>query len=228
MPVRSREGPLPFMLNRLLVAGLLVGAAAAAPAEETALPGAVADAVAVAAPDAAKVETPSSARSPAAGTNTALVSASTLERGTVEVAAAPERPVRWVTSTEWSGRRYRWSLHRGSLDIGLAFQSRDSAIRPLDEHNESAAPLVPTLPTLSLGVRRVGRGDGAAASSLLERAFDRPGQGAYTSRVGIEWKPAQSQLNFLRDGLGVRLDGNDRMSVRLRKGVLGIYVQRKF
>jgi hypothetical protein len=29
-------------------------------------------------------------------------------------------------------------------------------------------------------------------------------------------------------GLGIRLDGDDRMTVRLRKGVLGIYMQRKF
>ena len=220
--------PLRPALNRLVTAGLLVGAAAAAPAQETVLPVAAATDAAAAARDAARVETASPARSAPAGSNAAPVSTATLERAAPQAAAAPEPPVRWVTSTEWSGRRYRWSLHRGSLDIGLAFEPRDSALRPLDEHTESAAPLVPTLPTLSLGVRRVGRRDGAAASSLLERALDRPAEGAYTSRVGIEWKPAQSQLNFLRDGLGVRLDGNDRMSVRLRKGVLSVYVQRKF
>jgi hypothetical protein len=219
--------PLQFALNRLVVAGLLLGAAAAAPAEEAALPGVVAVDAAVAARDPAPVEIASFAPPAAAGSNTVAVAPSTLERAAPQ-AAAPEVPVRWVTSSEWSGRRYRWSLQRGSLDIGLAFEPRDAALRPLDEHNESAAPLVPTLPTLSLGVRRVGRGEGAAASSLLERALDRPGEGGYTSRVGIEWKPAQSQLNFLRDGLGVRLDGNDRMSVRLRKGVLSVYVQRKF
>ena len=51
---------------------------------------------------------------------------------------------------------------------------------------------------------------------------------AYVSKVGLEWKPAQSQVNFLREGLGFRLDGNDRMTVRLRKGVIGVYMHRKF
>jgi len=201
---------LPRALNRLLVASLLLGTAAAALADEAALP-----------------DSPGSGPLvPAAHAVPAPVAL--MDRDPLRSADAEEVPLHWVASAEWSGRRYRWSLQRGALDIGLAFEPIDPGLRPLDLRSQSPAPLVPTLPTLSVGVHRVAQGGLPVASSLLERALGAPREGAYSSRVGIEWKPAQSQLNFLRDGLGVRLDGNDRMTVRLRKGVLGIYMHRKF
>ena len=143
------------------------------------------------------------------------------------IAVATTSPSRhWVTSAEWSGRSYRWSAQRGPLDIGLAFDASDPALAPVELSREASAVLVPTLPTISLGLRRGGPAD---ASTLLQRAFGAAdGNGASVSRVGIEWKPAQPQVNFLREGLGVRLDGNDRMTVRLRKGMIGIYMHRKF
>jgi hypothetical protein len=197
-------------LSRVLAASLLLGTAAAAGAEETSLPGAPATGPLV--PAAHIVPFP----------------APLVDRDPERIADPAEVPQRWMASAEWSGRRYRWSLQRGALDIGLAFEPIDPGLRPLDLRSQSPAPLVPTLPTLSLGVHRVGQGGLPVASNLLERALGAPREGGYSSRVGIEWKPAQSQLNFLRDGLGVRLDGNDRMTVRLRKGVLGIYMHRKF
>ena len=51
---------------------------------------------------------------------------------------------------------------------------------------------------------------------------------SYGSKIGVEWKPAEPEINFLREGLGIRLEGNNRMTVRLRKGMLGIYMHRKF
>ena len=47
------------------------------------------------------------------------------------------------------------------------------------------------------------------------------------SKVGIEWKPAQSQV-FFNGGVGVRLTGDDSVVMRLRKGTLGLYVKRSF
>jgi hypothetical protein len=47
------------------------------------------------------------------------------------------------------------------------------------------------------------------------------------SRVGIEYKPAQSQV-FLNHGLGFRLGGDDKLTMRLRKGSLGLYLKRNF
>ena len=134
-------------------------------------------------------------------------------------------PRRWVTSAEWSHRSYRWSAQRGPVDVGIGFDASDAPLNPLDLHHDAAAPLVPTLPTISLGMRRAGS---VIPASLLERALGASDPGGSVSRVGIEWKPAQPQVAFLRGGLGVRLDGNDRMTVRLRKGMLAIYMHRKF
>ena len=147
-----------------------------------------------------------------------------------------ERPVagraatarsRWSAAADLSGGDYRLGVHRGSLDLGLSFASTAPSGRAFDFRSEQTGPIVPMLPSLSLGLRR-SSGSAPSASSLLERATGADSGNAYVSRIGLEWKPAQPQVNFLREGLGIRLDNNDRMSLRLRKGVLGVYMQRKF
>jgi hypothetical protein len=81
------------------------------------------------------------------------------------------------------------------------------------------------LPALSLGLRSV---EGpASGSSLAERALGSATTEPAVSKVGIQWKPAQSRV-FLHQGLGFRLGGDDRVVMRLRKGSLGIYMQRRF
>jgi len=95
-----------------------------------------------------------------------------------------------------------------------------------DLRADNVGPLVPTLPSLSVGLRREGQAP--TASTLRDRSTGSASSASYVSKIGLEWKPPQSQVNFLREGLGIRLDGNDRMTVRLRKGVLGLYMQRKF
>ncbi|HEX7442008.1 MAG TPA: hypothetical protein VF319_18135 [Caldimonas sp.] len=100
--------------------------------------------------------------------------------------------------------------------------------RPFDSRSDTQGPLPATLPALSLGLRRLAAEQPTPASTLLERALGQAGAESTLSKVGVEWKPAEPQVNFLREGLGIRLDGNDRMTVRLRRGVLGIYMQRRF
>ena len=104
---------------------------------------------------------------------------------------------------------------------------RQSGRRIDDFQSEAPGPLLPTLPTLSVGLRRDAQLP-ATASSLLERSTGAASNVAYVSKIGLQWKPPQSQVNFLREGLGIRLDGNNRMTVRLRKGLVGVYMQRKF
>ena len=65
-----------------------------------------------------------------------------------------------------------------------------------------------------------------AASNLVDRTFGSGGE-SYVRKVGIEWKPAQSRV-FLNQGLGIRLDGDDRVMVRMRKGSLGLYLRSNF
>jgi hypothetical protein len=143
-------------------------------------------------------------------------------------AELPVLPPGWSSSAALSGGVYRWSLSRGALDIGMSVEAPGRDARPFDSRFDTSRPLPATLPALSLGLRRFAAGPPTPASTLLERALGQAGAEPIVSHVGVEWKPAESQVSFLREGLGIRLDGNDRMTVRLRKGVLGIYMQRRF
>ncbi|MEO7338595.1 MAG: hypothetical protein ABIV63_18625 [Caldimonas sp.] len=137
---------------------------------------------------------------------------------------------RWVSSAELSGDVYRWSLTRGRLDLGVSFASPRSTINSpaLTARNEAPATLEATIPSLSLGLRKGPTIDRTPPSAWAQRAIATRSGDSYVSKLGVEWKPAQAQVNFLREGLGFRLDGNDRMTVRLRKGVIGLYMHRKF
>ena len=147
---------------------------------------------------------------------------------TPAVAAAPApAPQAWRASgSPAAGGSYRWLLSRGRLDVGLRFEPQLLAPLPIDARFDSAAPLVADLPSLSLGLTEVAAGP-ASASSLIERALGGSAGTPYVRKIGIEWKPAQSQV-FFHQGLGVRLSGDDRLTMRLRKGSLGIYMQRNF
>ncbi|MDQ6640570.1 MAG: hypothetical protein M3Z15_13030, partial [Pseudomonadota bacterium] len=95
-----------------------------------------------------------------------------------------------------------------------------------DARFDSVAPVGTMLPAVSLGLRSINTGP-APASSLVERALGSAPAVPYESKVGIEWKPAQSQV-FLNQGVGFRLGGDDRLTMRLRKGSLGLYMKRSF
>jgi hypothetical protein len=126
-----------------------------------------------------------------------------------------------------AGGSYRWAASRGALDFGLRFDTARRGGTVQERHLDAAGPMVSNLPTVSLGLRTVTPSP-TAASSLLERAIGTGAGPAASSSVGIEWKPAQSQLMFLRQGLGIRLGGDDRLTMQLRKGTLGIYMKRDF
>jgi hypothetical protein len=142
---------------------------------------------------------------------------------------ASTAPLRWTASAALFGPTYEVSLQRGAVDIGMRLNAPASVARPFDARIDPALRNTLALPAISLGLGRGAAEVPQGASSLLARSMDPSNAGgAHASKVGIEWKPAESQMTFLREGLGLRLNGNDRMTVRLRKGVLGIYMQRKF
>ena len=139
----------------------------------------------------------------------------------------PASPLRWSTRSDYVGGNYRWAASRGALDFGLRFDTAPRAGIGQERHLDAAGPMVSNLPSVSLGLRTVTPSP-TAASSLLERAIGTGARPTTSSSVGIEWKPAQSQLMFLRQGLGIRLGGDDRLTMQLRKGTLGIYMKRDF
>jgi hypothetical protein len=141
--------------------------------------------------------------------------------GSDPVPAAPQ----WSAIGEPSETGYRLSLARGGIDVGLDFQRRLAAVRAADARYDSAAPPGAMLPALSFGLRSVVTP--APANNLVDRTLSANAAAPVVSRVGIEYKPAQSPV-FLNQGLGFRLGGDDKLTMRLRKGSLGIYLKRNF
>ena len=126
-------------------------------------------------------------------------------------------------SAELVGDAYHFSLTRGGLDLGMSFDTATRASRPHDVRIDTQGPVISTLPSVSLGLRS---GHDVPAPPLLARATAGGGLTS-ESRVGIQWKPAQSQVSFLREGLG-GVDSNESITMRLRKGLFGVYLQRRF
>ena len=141
--------------------------------------------------------------------------------------AAPAPAVRWAASVAGDDvGGYRLSVSRGSLDMGMRFEPRVAAARPVDARYDSAAPAGVMLPSLSFGLRSVAAAP-ASAGSLVERVLGSAAAETEEKKIGIEWKPAQSRVFFNR-GVGFRLSGEDRVVMRLRGGSIGVYMQRKF
>ena len=133
---------------------------------------------------------------------------------------------RWSASSALSDGSYRSALSRGKLDFAMKFDAPVRSARPGDGPVEPVAAYVAPLPTLSVGLRNVATGP-TPAGALLDRATGASARDQRESRVGLEWKPSQSRV-FLNRGLGIRLDGDDRLTMRLKKGSLGLFMQTRF
>lgn len=122
---------------------------------------------------------------------------------------------------------FRSALVRGRLDLGMKFDAPVRAVHPGEAPIDPVIAYQPPLPTLSLGLRSTPTGTAASAGTLFERATGAALRQAPERKVGLEWKAAQSRI-FLNRGLGIRLDGDDRVTMRLKRGSLGIFMQTTF
>ena len=137
---------------------------------------------------------------------------------------SPSRSARrWSTSAEVDSNSYRLSLSRGKLDLGVGFDAPAGAGTRAVRSVDPAGPIVPALPSLSVGLRSVTAG--SPLNSLIARASADGATPAATQRVGLEWKPAQSSV-FVRGGL--RLTGDERVTMKVRSGRVGLYMKRTF
>ena len=100
--------------------------------------------------------------------------------------------------------------------------------RPVDLGIDLAAPgdarpLLGSIAAFRIGWR---------SRSHDQPAWARPGVQALAeervTRVGIQWKLAPSQIDLVRGGIGLRLDGAEHLSIRLRKGSFSVYLNRRF
>lgn len=122
---------------------------------------------------------------------------------------------------------YRSSLVRGGLDLGVKFDAPLRALHPGEAPIDPVIAYVAPIPTLSVGLRSTPAGAVATAGTLFERATGATLRRPPERKVGLEWKPAQSRI-FLNRGLGIRLDGDDRFTMRLKRGSLGIFMKTTF
>ena len=139
--------------------------------------------------------------------------------------SSPSRPAkRWSTSAEVDSNSYRVSLSRGKLDLGLGFDApvgrrhADRAQRRSGRADRSHRAFAQHRPAQRHRRRAAEQPDRARQ----RRRHDAPSS---TRRVGLEWKPAQSSV-FVRGG--VRLTGDDRVTMRLRSGRVGVYMKSTF
>jgi len=137
---------------------------------------------------------------------------------------SPSRPSKpWITRGEVDSGSYRASLSRGKLDMGVGFDAPVGVATRTARSVDPASPIIPTVPSLSVGLRSDSAG--APPSSLISRAAGEGTVSAATRRVGLEWKPAQSSV-FVRGGL--RLTGDERVTMRVKGGRVGVYMKSTF
>jgi hypothetical protein len=125
----------------------------------------------------------------------------------------------------------RWRLQRGpaSLRWGIGtlvplHPASDVLLQP------DGAPPLPLASTLSVGmsVRMTGQSALYADASGAMGLSNEPGLGYMRTKVGLEWKPAKSRLGLDEGRVGIQFDSGYRLSLRLRRGGVGVYLRGQF
>jgi hypothetical protein len=128
---------------------------------------------------------------------------------------------------------YRWWMSRGRADLGLGLGTLTQGARPTGSlpglANDGSASVQAAAAVMTVGMRYRSSDRStfyADASGVRGRGFD--GGEAVVGKVGVEFKAAQSRFDIAYGGLGLKLDGDTRMTVRLKRGGLGIFMRSKF
>lgn len=127
-----------------------------------------------------------------------------------------------------AGGSYRWWLQRGAAGIGIGLGSMGAVVMPAAG---AAQPLRlgAMVPTVSVGLRyRTTPNSLVYADAMQARNLLPGGVDAYQAKVGVEWARRESPWRLDGGSLGLRLDSGLRMSLRLRKDKVGIYVRSTF
>ena len=143
-----------------------------------------------------------------------------------EPSSAEDSP-RWQSRASLSDGTFGSAFSRGKLDVGVRFDTPTRAVRLGEAPIDPVLAYLSPAPTLSVGLRSTSAAAAPAASSLIDRATGASIGQQSERKVGLEWKPAQSRV-FLNRGLGIRLDGDDRVTMRMKKGSLGLFMQTAF
>ena len=133
--------------------------------------------------------------------------------------------------TELGGVSYRWWLSHGRSDVGVGVGALGRVITPPPGVVDGGTSLAGSVPTVTLGWRyRVSNDSVVFADASGARGLGLNGTGNYVNtKLGAEWKSPASRFGLDKRGhLGIQFDSGYRMSLRLRKSGVGVYVRGQF
>jgi hypothetical protein len=137
----------------------------------------------------------------------------------------------WSASgSEWQGRWW-WGHGRSTWGLGLgtvAYGLRGTGSVP-GRVDPAATSFAGSVGLLTLGMRYRTTDSAtifADAAAWHGSAVER--RNALVGKVGLELKSAQSFLNISYGGLGMRLADDTRLTVRPRRGGIGLFVRSEF
>ena len=131
---------------------------------------------------------------------------------------------------------YRWWLSSERTDVGLGLGTVGYGLRPLGgvralpgEAIDEPLKLIATGTVLTLGMRyRTSAHSALFADAAGVRGLRLANGDVLVGKVGVDFTLAQTRWNIAYGGLALRLDGDTRMTLRVRKGGLGLYMRRSF
>lgn len=163
--------------------------------------------------------------------------------GGAEIIDAPPRFTRTVNAgesqhrlagfrTELAEFSYRWWASSGRADVGIGLGAVNYVARPtavVGFIGDGASPVLASGAVLTLGLRyRTSERSALFADASGVSGLHLDNGEAVVGKVGVEFKAAQSRWNIAYGGLGLRLAGDTRMTLRLRHGGLALYMRSSF
>jgi hypothetical protein len=136
-----------------------------------------------------------------------------------------------LNTTSELGRR--WWVSRGPADFGVGLGTVTLVSRPTGAVDGLAgtdgAALAPSGTVLTLGMRyKTSDRSAFFADASGWHGGRLQNTDGFAGKVGMEFKSAQSRWQLSYGGLGLHLNGDTRMLVRIRSGGFGIYMRSSF
>lgn len=158
----------------------------------------------------------------------------TPEVSSVRTRLTPEGPSQFTPDgrplSELAGVDYKLWMSHGRADVGVGMGTLGYVVPRPDGRVEGPVALTGASPTLSVGVRyRVTSRSAvyADASGAHGLGVDQPANYVNT-KVGMEWKPAKNTFGFEHGAIGMHFDSGYHLSVKARRGGLGLYLRGQF
>jgi hypothetical protein len=168
--------------------------------------------------------------SPAAGTTWALVPELSAERIRLVPSGVGPLAPDGTAVQQMAAVDVRWWLLRGPASVRLGvgtLQLLHPVTEALPQPGAEALPLAPTV-SVGMSVLMTRRSAlYADASSAVGLPAD-SGLGYMRTKVGLEWKPAKSRLGLDEGRVGIQFDSGYRLSLRVRRGGVGVYLRGQF